>query len=301
MSKKASLTLAGIAILLGLLILVYARDLANELSPKEPLQRLPQVATALKADGPVTRRPNNQSISEPLTTGQSIHHQDRIIVDRLGTLQLSFDSGYEIQLIAPSEIVVEYWSADGLSSPAYINVIHGDYKVLKKGILGQLYVVMNREVFVPSVRPRRPTKPFVISQLKSASQDKPEIAAPVPPSESPTEEDTNPAPSVAVDQVAAPAQLETLTDSYITEVIAGQKEGFSRCQANAIRDNKPATGQLLFGVTIEPRGVIEEVKVLESNVNNPELEQCVSTVFTRARFKAFTGIPIKRSFPLNFE
>lgn len=259
----------------------------------------PVVAKVTRAEGPVSVLHRGKLAAETGLTGQPLHHRDRVVVDRRGVLSLSFDSGYEIEILPQSEFVIELWSETHSSSPIYINMVQGDYRVISNGILGQLYMVMNRQIFVPSRRPKTPPLPLVISQTTgSPSSDVKTETSPEPePIKGSFVEDL-----ATEDQIKdVPATLDTLSDKYISEVIAAQREAFSRCQANAVRDNRNAKGNLLFGVTIDPRGVIEDVKVLQSDIDNPELVECARMVFTRARFPSFSGPPIKRSFPLNYE
>ena len=284
----------------GLMVFSFTPDLssfvARQFLPKELRETNVTVAKYTMVKGQVWRRHYGRTRDSRLRRSGTIHHQDQITVERRSHLDLHFPSGVEIRLEEKTKAVVEFWNPADSNSPVYLNILIGDYSLLKKGQRGKLFVIQDRQLFSPTHRPKK--KAFVLklksSELGLATGGSPDelmgdsplpdgVSAELPPAE-------------GTDGKAA-----TLTNKYIEEIIARQKKNFQRCQANAIRDMGKVKGQVLVGFTIQPRGKIEEAKVLQSTIKNQQLMDCLVSVFKTCRFQEFTGTPIVRSYPLSFE
>lgn len=255
---------------------------------------LNELAQLTQAEGRVEISRYHTSHSSPLPQGKkleiSLYNLDTIQTRLASKTRVHFLDGYELEFSPKSLFIVEQWNPEENTGPIYMNVLAGDYKVIKKGRPGSLYIVRNGQIFDPSRKPKknRRTLSLVIRaqvEHQALNTEKPT------PSPSPAEK---PAPQQT-------ALIQTLTNEYIDETIAKNRDQFVKCQQYAVRENKASKGQILVGISIEPIGKMKDVRVLASDIDNPELHDCVSKVLNRTNFRSFTGSEIVRSYPLIFE
>lgn len=228
---------------------------------------------------------SDQSTPLPLTNMLLIKTGDG------GHATLDLQSGYELRLAESSQVLIEVWEGKQ-DTPLYLHLLSGDYEVLRIGERGQVLVLQNREIFFPENKSQASTGYDIyksITQHRAAGaedieDDKADAERPILP-RSENMEDTPP----------------TLENEEIDRTLTGYRVHFERCQTNAMRDKAPSLGELLVGIKISPKGNVEEARVISSTLKNPGFENCVLSVFERAKLRAFNGPSITRSYPLIFE
>ena len=297
--RTLSLGLAGLAA--SAVLIYFAKPIAVLLLSSfgiEDVDTRPQVAEVVSTSGRTfMRKAGNGSFSD-LDGDMPLYQRDEVKTEKASRIHLKFPSGYEIEILEESQAILDIWSAQNDRRPYYISFLRGDYRILQTGQLGELYVVLDDEVFTPENRPSNSDKGFQIST---------EVQTPTTKTEKAT--DTLP-DTVTADpknyKTATPDKLknqgtETLSSAYIESIFMSRSALFRRCQLTSLRDNKMAIGNMLFSMVIKPNGRVRDVKVVQNNLNNNSLESCVSSVIERTKFKAFSGAAISLSYPLNFQ
>jgi hypothetical protein len=94
---------------------------------------------------------------------------------------------------------------------------------------------------------------------------------------------------------------ETLSSAYIENILAQQAPAFRRCQMNSVRDNRVSVGNLLVSLTIASSGEVQQARLLQDDLQNEPLTQCVLSAVQRVRFKSFDGLPISLTYPIVFK
>lgn len=255
---------------------------------------LNELATIQNNSGVVELSRYHTSYSSPLPEGKgleiSLYNFDKVQTRLASKTQLSFLDGFLLEFKPKSLLVIEQWDPEENQGPIYINLLAGDYKVLKKGQPGSLFIVQKGQVFDPLRKPKSHPRALALNiqqPLETEVSSKPSL---------PTETDA----SIAHVLPKTPL-IQTLSNEYIDETIAKNRDQFVKCQQYAIRENKQAKGQLLIGIAIEPLGKMKETRVLASDIDNPELHKCIQAVMNRTQFRPFHGPEIVRSYPLVFE
>lgn len=283
---------------LGLTFASFQVSLSSHRQVTTPLN---EVALIIKTEGAVElsrfHTPRSSILPERDSAQISVFHLDKIQTRLRSKTVISFLDGYELEFSPKSLFVVEQWNPDENTGPIYINLLSGDFRILKEGRPGSLFVVQGGSIFDPTRKPQRSERLLVLKQPSPFDLDQPEkqestTAAPSAPT---------PADSIAEPSPQSDELLGTLTNEYIDSAIAKNRDQFVKCQQNAIRQNQASRGQLLVGIAIEPRGVMKDVRVLASDIENPDLHSCVKSVLERTQFRAFQGTEIVRSYPLIFE
>lgn len=226
----------------------------------------------------------------------SLFHLDQIKVAPNSTAHLKMAKGWQIALYENSLATVELYRADTSLSPTLLSVIRGSYQVLNQGERGHLFVMQNKRVFPAESPP--PTK---VRKAEIATSANLQILRPslkVPAAKAPHKNAQQPLPS-APEKIQLHGQ-ETLTSSYIEEVLGRHTHDLRRCQMNSLRDGKNAEGSLLLSFTISPKGRVEHIKILKDQIKNEQLINCSASVLERTKFKSFAGLPITLTYPLQF-
>ncbi len=283
----------------------------------EKNRQLPSGAKLLLAEGRVhlSVSPHQErlllsggGLNRPLLQGQLLETGPR------SWAQLEVRSG-RIELGEYAQARFELWNPADPQSPLHIVVHRGDFRVLEEPKAGEVFVIqggrlsaLNR-AFVESLQdpapqrrlemdPGQEFRSITISSLDdqdSLSEAAEDLA------HGEGAEDPEGDIEETSDETLERLGIRSLSNNYIDQVIAQQRRQFQRCQANNLRDNLPARGELVMGIRISPRGQVEEVKVLRNTVGDQTMVNCVSSVMERLRFRSFDGPPIERSYPLNFE
>lgn len=290
--------LLGLAISAGLIY--FAKPIAKALLSNfgiETEETRPYAATVIKATGNAYYKPFGRGMFAKLNTDHRLNLKDEIKTERDSRIHLKFKSGYEIEVLEESQAILDIWSSQGSNKPRYISFVRGDYRLLQKGEPGRLYIVKGSEVFAPSRPPVKNKKSFKIDPSTVSKPNNKEVDK--LPDSAPADKTTT-MPNKMPDKLASKGS-ETLSSAYIESVFLSRSQLFRRCQLTSVRDNKAATGNMLFSLVIEPNGRVNSVKLLQKNLNNTSLESCVSSVIERTKFKPFSGTAISLSYPLNFQ
>lgn len=278
--------------------LVYASFQVTPQRSLSHLAPLSEIARIIQTDGNVDLSRFHTSNASLLPTGKNldipIHHLDTIRVHARSSAVLSFLDGYELLIKPHSQIVLEYWNPDDIKQPVSMNLIKGDYKVLKKGRRGSVFIVSDGQLFSPELKPKTKVRTLALHISSKTLQHSAKISVKNKPQTAP--QGSRPVPSASEAH-----SIKTLTNEYIDQVIASHREQFVKCQTHAVREKKPAIGNILMGLSIDPRGRMSDIQVLNSNIENEELHKCLTSVFQRTKFKPFDGPEIVRSYPLIFE
>lgn len=90
-------------------------------------------------------------------------------------------------------------------------------------------------------------------------------------------------------------------NAFLDALIADQAEKFQNCQVNRIRELGTVKGQVIVGLEIHPEGLIKNAKILDTDIEDTELMNCLLSVFQRIKMPKYKGEVIYRSYPLLFE
>ena len=215
------------------------------------------VGTIISNDGRVDLSRFHTTYSSRLPQGHpleiSLYNFDKVQTHLGSKTVVSFLDGYEIEFSPKSLFIVEQWNPQENQGPIYINLVNGDYRVLKKGEAGSVFIVKNSMVFAPNHKPEKKRRIlFVNAQTEFTHQ------IPSPPQSQP-----EPSMSAANTESSPSSLIQTLSNQYIDETIAKNRDQLVKCQTHAIRQNKKSKGQLLIGISIESRGKMKDVQILD--------------------------------------
>lgn len=266
-------------------------------TPHTPAEySLNELGTITTSQGRVEISRFHTSHSSPLPEGKNLsialYNLDRIQTRLASKTRVQFLDGFELEFSSKSMFVIEQWSSEENQGPIYMNLIAGDYKVIKKGRPGSVFIVQRGQIFDPTRKPQK-TSRVLATWVRPPLEN--QVTAKASPIENPEPMETPEPPLTGMPLIA------TLSNEYIDETIAKNRDQFVKCQQYAIRENKASKGQLLVGISIEPIGKMKDVRVLASDIKNPELHDCVTKVLGRTHFRSFDGPEIVRSYPLIFE
>jgi hypothetical protein len=237
-----------------------------------------------------------------------VFHMDKITTQARSSTKLVFLDGYEIQFLSYSQFVIEAWDLENKRGPLYINMLSGDYRLLKKGQAGTVYIVKDNKIFLPSQKPKLEPRRLISYSDKNMAATQASLGRSLP-SLGPRDtavradkatKDQGKKQTKGDKEQPTRTALNTLSNEYIDKVIARNADQLKKCQTFAIRENKNAKGEILLGLAIAPRGKMEEVTVMKSSLENEDFEECVTSVFKRTRFKSFDGKQIVRTYPVIF-
>jgi len=300
MLKNPVLIIFITCLLVGLLVFSFTPNMSDLVSkqffPTKMQGTNLQVAKYINVRGQVWRSYFGRTRKTRLRRAGSLHHQDLITVERSAYLDIGFPSGTRLRLMEKTQAIIEYWNPADTNSPVYVNILMGNFELIKQGQRGKVFIIKDRHLFSPAHRPK--DKVFVLrldsSKLGLAKTDKQLVKKAL---NRPVDTSNKVLPPSTIQS----GKTTTLTNKYIEDVITSQKKNFQRCQANAIRKMGKVKGTVLVGFTIQPQGKIKDVKILQTSINNQQLTDCLISVFKICRFQKFTGAPIVRSYPLSFE
>lgn len=251
-----------------------------------------EVGQIQTAEGSSSRRHYGQDKFRDFKTPVAIRNLDTLQIQSRAKVQLTLN-GYKLALAGPALMVFELWNSANPTGPIVLHLISGQMNVLTEGEAGKLYVVRKGELQDPKGASVVRERSLLVTPL---SIGEPPSAPVLPtPTLSANKAATNP---ISADQEEDSALL---SNEYLDSEIAKQQEQFQRCQNNALREQGEVKGQILVGLTISPDGKVDNARILASTLQDDKLHSCLLQVFQRIKFKTFTGAPIVRSYPLNFE
>lgn len=234
------------------------------------------------------------------TDTRELYHLDPINVGAGQTQKVTTNTGWQIELLENTKAIVELYRPEQVDSPALISILSGQYKLVTAGQPGRLFVMQDKKIFSPQVAQKEESRTIELkAPLAAQTETVSELTEDVRVQEKPmklSKHNKTPLP----DKVPSQDSGETLSNSYIEQVLIGQANSLRNCQLNSVRDNKPSQGTLIFSFTILPSGKIDGLKVAKDQLQNPQLASCAVSVLDRTQFKAFSGAPIQLSYPIEF-
>jgi hypothetical protein len=294
---RTVLTVA-IGVLLSFCLIYFARPISEWLVDRfsrGPRLEQESIAEVVEFDGLSFFRTSDGVRFLPIKTKLKLGRKDELKTERNGRIHLKMPSGYEIELLPESQLILDLWSPKG--GPEYFSLTRGRFRLLRGGKPGQLYILQDSKAYLPEDAPSQTGKPLPIYVLQPSTIDK---SAHAP---SPTPEPL-PTPSNRVGakmpDKRAPEEDETLTSAYIETILGSQAPLFRRCQLSSLRDGSPSVGNLTIAFGIDRDGKTSGVRAITSNLNNKELETCATDVIERTRFKAYSGRLVQLSYPIEF-
>lgn len=274
------------------LLLYYMKPLThwvgNFIHPRVDANRI--VGEAQEVVGSVIIKRYKENQFTVLRPNSPVYNYDRIQVPEKASLTLNFPSGYSIKFLENSEFVLELWDYQKPKLPTYIYLNRGRHEMLKRGPLESLYILKDNQQFTPDQ-----TIPTYIASLEV-------LPTSASPPRLPAKQKSLPkSPHPPLNLQKLKKDLNNLSNKYINKVVGQQRLLFEDCLANALRDNKKPSGDILVGFSILPSGKTENIKAISDQLNNPTLKNCVLNVFKRTKFQSFQGKAIAFSFPLKFK
>lgn len=296
-SRFLALFLVSLGLGLGLAVYLFSREISVS-PPAADVERELAVVSQIQGQARVLAYGETQKRTleeEAPKSERTLQHLDLLQTGLNSQALLTLPSGYELRLEPHTQILLEAWGQEP-QSPTYIHLLSGNFEVLRAGQRGQVFVLRDRKLFYPEGSTAVAQYELVIQAPLQASDALDDTASTGDDVE-PLEEEEIPIPQGEVSS-ELPA---TLSNEEIDEALARYRAHFERCQTNALRENQQAQGRILVGITISPEGKMQEVRVISSELKSPSFQNCILSVFERARFRPFQGPVITRSYPLVFD
>ena len=112
----------------------------------------------------------------------------------------------------------------------------------------------------------------------------------------------------AIEQVAKNARVESgskgkrpgRTYEEVTLVIDANKGRIFNMYNRMLRKNPSLSGKIVFEITIDPSGAVNDVKIVSSELNSPALEKRLITLFKTFNFGAKEVEVMVVTFPIDF-
>lgn len=294
MAKFVTFLLVGAATAIAVSFFIFSPRWSEELGKKfdtEPAAQ-PEVGQILLEDGKGSLRSYGHTEFSEFSGSQTLHHLDTLQVQTRGRAKLTLPTQQEVRILGPALVVFEKWFKNNQTSPLVLHLILGQLESVKEGTPGQLYILKNGN----------------LTDIKGASGEKAMgmVISPLwlgepPPADPGAEVGGANAGAISIATRRDQEPNEALSNEYLDQRIAQERELLQRCQSNALKEQSNIKGQLLVGLTISPDGKVTETQVLATDMQNEKLKSCVLDVMGNIRFKAFVGTPIVRSYPIQFE
>jgi hypothetical protein len=219
-----------------------------------------------------------------------INHLDKIFLHKNSKLKVIFNNLSTVVFSDEAVFVVELWDTEKLSSPIYIHLLQGEYKVINDSKKNPIYILKDITLFSANSKVLK----FHINSVKAM-----ESINTTNNSLSQISNDLNNSSSLP-DTTQANHQL-SLSNEALDKYILKQKKYIQRCQLNRLKELGKIVGQIILGIKIEKDGSVSQVKILSDSIDDRALVQCLKTVFYRIQFPEFQGESIYRSYPLVFK
>ncbi len=287
MSQKLIL---GILLIIGILLIVFQENVTENLRHVfADKDERPVIATLTTYSGKVRFKVPKSLRYDNVKENLKLKDQDTVSTDANSTARIVFDFGFELQ-VNPNSIIVIEKPKISESGAVQITFLRGDYQVVSKGASGK--VVVSKDKKFQDIAGRPPLEPIKISvqetKEKVDSQKLEEKEKPVMVQERP-----KPKPKKK--------QKESLSEEYIASVVNNQKPFFTRCYAQHLRLNPDSHGQISLSFTVESTGKVTNVILINSTMNDTQLDRCTVSVVERCRFRPYEGDPVVVNYPINFD
>lgn len=273
----------------------------QKLTIEKPIGQIKDIKGAAELLTPTSfigRRLNSEDII--------LRHRDRITTLDGSSLIVVFDNAYELRIEPNTEVIFESWNTDAQLSPIYVSILSGDYSLLEAGRLGSVYIIQNKKLFAPELRPKLDPVKTIVTDLTAPNADPQSLIAKEAEALPETPEKSSPANSDINENLVGKAMPNkknstSLETQYIEDVLAARHTLFRRCRLTSLRDQKQITGNLLYTFIIQGNGNVQNVRLLQTDINNSGLQSCVASVIERTKFKSFGGDSISLSYPIHFD
>ncbi len=82
--------------------------------------------------------------------------------------------------------------------------------------------------------------------------------------------------------------------------VRNQQPAFITCYEAALKKDREMRGTVTLAFTVMPDGMVQNVRLTQSEVTDEELKQCVITKAQGIRVSHLTARPVEVTFPLRF-
>ena len=301
-------------LLLTSLILFSSFFFSNKLGKKlkrffpTPSTKKNFIANIIQKEGQVFLKQKNELDFKLLKPNQeSLYASDRIQTSKNSSLILEFPSRHQIKILELSSVRMDWWISN--KPPAYLYFSSGDYNLIYQGKKGELFILKNKKLFIPSERPKT-QKPNFLMTKNLETTPLPTLPSSTLPSSTfhLSNPQSNKKKSNTINTMnAMNADIELDIESEILKI----REKLKKCQWNSFRKKEPSQGEILLGLNIKPTGEIKNIQMIQSSFNqnqsnskkfkNLNLESCVLSVFKRLQLKPFNGPEVYKVYPIKFE
>lgn len=280
-------------LLIGIFLITFQEKISKGLgSIFEDADKRPIIATLTSYKGKVRYKIPKSLHYNNVSENLKLKDQDTITTDTDSTARIVFDFGFELEINPNSLIIVEKPKISE-SGAIQITFLRGDYKILNAGTGEGGKVVVSKNNKFQDIAGRTPLKPIKIS-IDDTIKVEPEKIEPLEKEkEFIVKEHASPKPKRK--------PKESLSDEYIASVVNNQKPFFNRCYAQHLRLNPDSHGQISLSFTIDASGKVSQVSLINSTMNDIQLDRCTVAVIERCRFRPYDGDPVVVNYPINFE
>lgn len=292
-----SVSLILVLTVLAIILALYSENISTYFIHSNSVPTGPSIGQITGFKGPIDARPRGEIEFVSVSPGFVITNFMTIRSGPEGHAEISLINGYVVELESDSEILFEVLGAH--SKQIVTTLRRGDFKILKEGTPNTLMTISHDLVNVQTLRPLNPMiidikkeKPTSVPAEKTAP---PQVLLP-----------QNTPPPVAPNQLPTKIHkqkeiTQSLSDTYINNVISSQSQFFYRCYAKLLQLNPSATGELRYSFMIGRNGKIQDIRLIADNIKNGDLIKCTRAVLTRIRFRPYDGPPITVAYPLVFK
>jgi hypothetical protein len=277
-------TILGLVILLGIFIYhSMSRD------TRSPVGRSIGEVTEVVGQGQLQRARSHQL--EDLVVGRSVWDSDVIQTQSASSVRVLLNNKTQVRIAQSSRVRLEIWDPASKDSPLILVLDEGQID-LRDAPRGKVLVVHNGQL-----------KPGLNAYYTSESYKVTPALAQARSFSSPLDQQSKksePSITASKNEPPPPGNSNTLSNEVIRLRLADFDQEFERCRANRIRVSGPLAGEILLGYAIEPKGKAVEVRVVQTNIRDAVLLDCVQKVLATVKFPAFPGEKIYSSHRLQF-
>jgi hypothetical protein len=229
--------------------------------------------------------------SEDLVKGLAVRDGDIIETRTSAFARAQLKVGGQVRVAQGTRVRVELWDPSRNDSPLLLVLEEGQID-LKDTTRGRLLVVNNGQL-QPGLNAYYTAESFKMTPALGQTQTFSDTP-------SPSEDQTGGRPAPRARPAAELTDPSTLSNDVIRSRLSDFAADFERCRANRVRVSGPQAGQVLLGYAILPDGKTAEVKVIQTEMRDTALLDCLRRVLTSVRFPSFRGQKIYSSHLLRF-
>jgi hypothetical protein len=228
----------------------------------------------------------------PLSSPLPLYNGDRLELSKDANAVVILKSQDELQISNNANLAFQLWDEHDAQSPVYVTIQQGKVELAKAGIRGRAYLVREGRLYLPG-QSAQPTRSTLVLNRSEVDLNMAENQL-----QDDGEKDSN---TSDVDPPVTGPTPETLSNEYIDETITRRQMQLQKCWLNRVRENPVQKGKIVVQFEISRRGKIKDVRVTDSDLNDPSLNSCITGVIERISFRSFKGAEISLSYPIQFE